>query len=359
MREAPLAPTPNIKLVSSSCAQANGSAAKINHANITVHNGASNIHAYGTGTKVSVDYAYLYSSGPASHGLHATGNGTIISRNIQHFSGGRRSPSFAGGSPAGHIFAYDSLAHTQNVGSATFHALGSIYANNIISLSEKAPALLMDGAQNATLVNCDCTAGLLGGAAIFSSAARTSGAQLVLRNTKITALGESTPGLWFGNTVVDVTIHSSTIETTSGILVAANTSQIAPGFDHYAGSNENPSLLPARVSVRVTESALEGDLVAYNGSYVSWSLSNYTYWTGGAYSGLADATFDVALDRTSNWTLTGAVRVQSFTDEDPALSNIWGGGFNLSYNASAALNGWLGEKEIALQGGGFAVAYSG
>ncbi len=46
----------------------------------------------------------------------------------------------------------------------------------------------MDGIQKAYLTNCETTAGLLGGVAIFSSATRTSGAILSLNSYKITVL---------------------------------------------------------------------------------------------------------------------------------------------------------------------------
>ena len=303
---------------------------------------------------VYVDNSWLYSSGPVSHGLYASGNGTIIGRNLQHFSGGIRSSSFSGDSPKGTVRVYDSIAHSAGVGSATYYALGEIYAENVLSRSDNGPVIFMDGNQNATLVNCDATAGLLGGVAIFSSMVRTSGASLKLQDSKITTLGSTMPGLWFGNTIINVVIESSELNTASGILLVANYSQITQDFDYYASYTDNNNLLPAEVFATVKESDLEGDLVAYNSSYISWTLTEYTSWTGAAYSGYGEAFFDIALDMTSNWTLTQTTIVQNLTDADSSLSNIKGNGNTLYYNASATSNGWLGAKTIALSGGGFA-----
>ncbi|KAE9364977.1 hypothetical protein N431DRAFT_353960 [Stipitochalara longipes BDJ] len=334
---------------------ANASTAHFDNVNITVHNGAANVYVYGADSVVYVKNSWLYSSGPVSHGVYASGNGTAYVSNVQHFSGGRRSSSFSGDSPAGYIHVSDSVAHTTGIGSATFYALGEIYANNVVALSENGPTIFMDGTQKAYLTNCETTAGLLGGVAIFSSQSRTSGAILSLNSSKITTLGATMPGLWFGNTIIDVSLYNTELVTASGILVVANYSQITQDFDYYASYLDNPNLLPALVSVKVEESTLTGDLVAYNSSSINWTLNSYSSWTGAAYSGYGKAYFDVHLDRTSSWKLTNTTSLQNFTNEDTTLSNIDSQGFNVYYNATAGLNGYLGGKTIALAGGGKAI----
>jgi hypothetical protein len=315
------------------------------------------VYVYGSDSVVYVDNSWLYSSGPVSHGVYASGNGTAYVSNIQHFSGGKRSSSFSGDSPAGYIHVSDSVAHTTGIGSATFYALGEIYATNVVAISENGPTIFMDGNQKAYLTNCETTAGLLGGVAIFSSQVRTSGAVLSLINSKITTLGSDMPGLWFGNTIIDVSLYASELITASGILVVANYSQITQDFDYYASYLDNSNLLPAEVTVEVAESTLVGDLVAYNSSSISWSLTSYSSWTGAAYSGFGDAYFDVYLDYTSNWTLTKTTTVQNLNDEDATFSNINSQGFGVYYNASAFLNGYLGGKTVALVGGGSAIPF--
>jgi hypothetical protein len=333
--------------------QANDSKAYLNNVNITTHNGAANLYVYGTGSVLYVDNAWLYSSGPVSHGVYASGNGTAYVSNIQHYSGGKRSSSFSGDSPAGYLHISDSVAHCAGIGSATFYALGEIHAINVVAISEQGPTAFMDGTQKAYLSNCETTAGLLGGVAIFSSMERESGAVLSLKNSKITTLG-SIPGLWFGNIIINVTLHASQLNT-SGVLVVANYSQITQDFDYYADYSQQPNLQPAEVYVDVQESSLVGDLVAYNSSFISWSLTSYSSWAGAAYTGYGEAYFDVHLDETSTWTLTNTTTVQNLTDIDTTLSNIYSGGFDIYYNASAILNEYLGGKTISLAGGGNAL----
>ncbi|KAI0474890.1 hypothetical protein GGR56DRAFT_485341 [Xylariaceae sp. FL0804] len=333
---------------------ANASTAELEHLNITVHNGAAGVYAYGDDTVVNITESWMYSSGPVSHGLYASGNGTIHGSNLAYYSGGKRSSAFSGDMPAGYIYVSDSVAHTAGVGSATFYALGWIIADNVVSISEQGPVVFMDSDQVANLTNCQGTAGLLGGVAIFSSAGRTSGAQLNLKDSSLNATGDTMPGLWFGNTIIDVTLDNSKLITASGILISANTSSITQDFNSYAGYDVNSAMEPAEVYATVSESNLEGDLVAYNKSVISMSLQSYTSWVGSAYSGFGDAYFDIALDKTSNWTLTNTTTVQNLTDAETTLSNIHSGGYTLYYNSSALLSSWLNGSTIALAGGGSA-----
>ena len=160
----------------------------------------------------------------------------------------------------------------------------------MVALSENGPTVFMDGSQKAYLTNCETTAGLLGGVAIFSSQQRESGAVLSLTSSKITTLGSTMPGLWFGNTIIQVLLYDSELVTESGILVVANFSQITQDFDYYADYSQQSNLAPAEVYVNVGESTLVGDLVAYNSSYISWSLASYSSWTGAAVS-ISQASF--------------------------------------------------------------------
>lgn len=285
-------------------------------------------------------------------GLYASGNATIYGSDISHFSGGRRSSSFSGDSPKGTIYVRDSIAHTQGIGSATFYALGEIFAENVVSISEQGPVVFMDGAQNVSLRNCDSTAGLLGGMAIFSSQVRQSGATIDVRDSKITTTATDIPGLWFGNTIVDVNLYNVEMITASDILIVANYSQITQDFDYYASFADNSALSPAEVYINVAESSLNGDLVSYNQSYIFWNLTSYSSWMGAAYSGYGVAFVDVELDANSNWTLTADSYVQNLTDADSHLANIFSAGYTVYYNSSALSNNWLANRTVMLSGGG-------
>ncbi|KAJ5798863.1 uncharacterized protein N7503_006368 [Penicillium pulvis] len=326
---------------------ANASVAYLDNINVTVHNGAANVYVYGNNSYAYVSDTTLYSSGPVSHGLYAAGYGTVIGKNLQHYSGAYRSSSFAGDSPKGYVYVYDSVAHTAGIGSAIFYGQGTVYAENIIGHAQKAPIAFLDGAQ-IDIHDSDLTAGLLAGAVIFSSGDRESGSSIAFTGSRLTVLPENGAGLWFGNVIASASLVRSHINTTSGILVAANYSQVTQDFTYFADSTA-----PAEATVSVSECDLTGDLVAYNGSSISWTLGNYSSWTGSAYSGYEKAYFSVSLDATSTWTLTRDTVLTNFTDTDTTFSNIHSKGFNLYYDSSAKGSQWLKGSTKKMNGGGF------
>jgi len=331
---------------------ANASTAVIKNSNITVHNGAANVYAFGTGTEAYVYDTSLYSSGPISHGLYASGNGTIYGYNIQHYSGGNRASSFSGDSPAGYIHVFDSVAHTAGVGSAICYTLGECHMTNVIGHAEKAPVLFADGIQLATLNNVDLTSDFLAGIIFFSSMTREAGAYLLLNESRLTVTAQDQPAMWWGNTIASAEIISSEINTASGILVLANRSQVTQDFDYFAGYEQNSDIESAEVIISVSESHLSGDIVAYNGSSISWSLSDYSTWTGSAYVVAGPAYLEVALDATSNWTLTKDTTLMNFTNADTTLSNVQSNGYTISYVSNSTANAWLKGNKVDLPGGG-------
>ncbi|PWY75208.1 hypothetical protein BO94DRAFT_210104 [Aspergillus sclerotioniger CBS 115572] len=326
---------------------ANESVAYFDHVNVTVHNGAAKVYSYGNNTYVSISDSTLYSSGPVSHGLYAAGYGTVVGRNLEHYSGAYRSSSFAGDSPRGYVYVYDSVAHTAGIGSAIIYGQGTVYAENIIGYAEKAPIAFLDTAQ-IDIHDSDLTAGLLAGAVIFSSGTRGSGSEINFTNTRLTVLPDTAAALWFGNVIASSHIASTTINTTSGILVIANHSQVTQDFSYFADSTA-----AAEATITVSESDMTGDLVAYNGSSISWSLTEYSSLTGTAYSGYGTSFFAVSLDATSTWILTNDTVVNNLMDSDTTLSNVNSAGYPLYYDSSASSNGWLNGTTKKITGGGY------
>ncbi|OOG00246.1 hypothetical protein ASPCADRAFT_502621 [Aspergillus carbonarius ITEM 5010] len=326
---------------------ANASVAYFDHVNVTVHNGAANVYSYGNNTLVSISDSTLYSSGPVSHGLDAAGYGTVVGRNLAHYSGAYRSSSFAGDSPQGYVYVYDSVAHTAGIGSAIIYGQGTVYAENILGYAENAPIAFLDTAQ-IDIHDSDLTAGLLAGAVIFSSATRGSGSEINFTNSRLTVLPDTAAALWFGNVIASAHIASTIIHTTSGILVIANSSQVTQDFRYFAESTA-----AAEATITVSESDLTGDLVAYNGSSICWSLTEYSSWTGTAYSGDGPSFFAVSLDATSTWILTNDTVVTNLTTSDPTLSNVNSAGYTLYYDASASANRWLNGTTMKIPGGGY------
>jgi hypothetical protein len=121
---------------------------------------------------------------------------------------------------------------------------------------------------------------------------------------------------------------------------------------HSAGPEQNSAILPAEVTLSVTESPITGDLIAYNGSTINIKFSQFSSWAGAARWGYGTAYVDVSLDQSSNWTLTGDSKVNVLRDSNTHLTNIFSQGHSISYNSSAKGNSWLDHRTIRLSGGG-------
>ncbi|KAL2844856.1 hypothetical protein BJX68DRAFT_269392 [Aspergillus pseudodeflectus] len=333
---------------------ANNSRIHLSDVNITTHNGAANVFAYGTDTVAYIDNAWLYSSGPTSHALYAAGNGTVHGKNIHTFSGGNRCSAFSGDTPAGYVYVEDSIAHTTGIGSAIGFAVKHLNFTNVIGYAEQAPVLFTIGEGEAVATNCDLTGGLLGGAVTFSISKDTQAYpfELTLVNTKLKVLGDG-PGLWYGSVYANTYVQSSQILAESGILAVANFSTITEAFNFYTGYETSGNIVATADSrVYVEESALSGDLVAYNGSTLGFSFKEHSYWSGRAYIGYGDAELGVSLDKTSIWNVTGNTALKNFTNADTSFSNVKSNGFSITYDRHAPANKALKGKTIKLAGGG-------
>ncbi|RAL08056.1 uncharacterized protein BO97DRAFT_437951 [Aspergillus homomorphus CBS 101889] len=251
------------------------------------------------GTYVSITHSRLYSSGPVSHSLYAGDYGTIVGRNLRHYSGGYRSSAFAGDSPQGYVYVYDSIAHTAEVGSAIIYGQATVKAENVAGYAERAPIAFLDSA-TVRIAHSNLTAGLLAGVVTFSSDARTADSEVTVTDSRMTVLPADAPALWFGNVVASAALTRTTSDTASNILIVANYSQVTQDFSYFAASTA-----PADATVTVAQSDLRGDLVAYDGSAVRW-----------------------------------------------ALGNVYAAGFTLYYDGNATANAWFGGKTVSLARGG-------
>lgn len=105
------------------------------------------------------------------------------------------------------------------------------------------------------------------------------------------------------------------------------------------------------MTLTISESPITGDLVAYNGSTIDIAFKHRSSWTGAAKWGYGSASIDVHLDASSNWTLTGDSKLDTFRNADKNLENVFSEGYSIYYNASAEGNSWI-TGTVKLKGGG-------
>ncbi|CAI7664031.1 unnamed protein product [Penicillium viridicatum] len=114
-------------------------------------NGTPSLYTHSTDTTVTATNSWLYSSGPVSNGLYASGNGTISTHNVARYSGSKYSSSFSGDSPKGDSYVCDSVAHSAGIGSATYYALETIEAYNVLSGSKYGQVIFLSRRSRRTL----------------------------------------------------------------------------------------------------------------------------------------------------------------------------------------------------------------
>jgi hypothetical protein len=99
------------------------------------------------------------------------------------------------------------------------------------------------------------------------------------------------------------------------------------------------------------DETLTGDLTTDSISSITATLKNGTSLTG--YINSAALT----LDATNSWHVTGNSYLSTLTDANglssATITNLYGNGYTVYYNASLAGNSWLGGKTYTLNGGGY------
>ncbi|KAL4776534.1 hypothetical protein BDW60DRAFT_176598, partial [Aspergillus nidulans var. acristatus] len=71
------------------------------------------------------------------------------------------------------IYIEDSVAHTTGIGPAIDFAVKHVDLTNVVGYAEQSPAFFTIGEGHAVAINCDLTAGFLGGAVLFSISKQT------------------------------------------------------------------------------------------------------------------------------------------------------------------------------------------
>ena len=293
----------------------------------------------GASSRLFLDNAWLYSSGPGAPGVLASGKATAFLQRIRAFSGGARSSIFAGSEPGGALNVSYATARTTGVGSPCFWPVGQINAEGVICETEKSPMLVMDGASFAKIRAGSAIASALAATVVYNSGNRTEGALLDLDEMELTVTGRDMPGLWFGNTIATAFLNYVELYSYSKQLVVANRSIVAPTFDRFVGpeASGGANIQPAIVDVHVKNSQLVGDIVALQGSTINLFLGEGTTLTGSVYTDSSNATVNVRIQSGARWIMTDRSEVGELQNDDASHKNIVTNGHNLVATVSQVI----------------------
>ncbi len=285
----------------------------------------------GTGSRLSLENAWLYSSGPAARAISLIGHSIAALRHVNAYTGGARSSIFATDASGGALNITSATAHTAGIGSACFLPASQINADSVACETEKAPMLLMDGSGYARLHEVTGIAGRLAPIVAYTSGNRSEGGLIYLDSVDLAATGSDMPALWFGNTVATVYLDHVSLTVPSQLLVVANRSIIAPELDRFVGQEaaSNYTIQPAIADVYITHSRLVGNIIALRDSQINLHLGEGSSLVGSISTDGSNAVVNVRLTNTARWTMTDRAEVGRLYNEDPTMRNIVTNGHSL------------------------------
>lgn len=331
----------------------NGSSLTISNSYISSNSDGSNaIYSTGFGTTI---YAYnitLNTTMDSSRGLDATQMGFIYTRNATITTYGNHCGAFANDRGTGVIVVDGATVNTYGSGSPVVYSTGNITASSVIGTAHGSSAIVVEGANNATLTNCS----LIGegnlvqpyGVMLYQSTsgdAQDGTAILNMTGGSIHYTGNSGPLFYVTNTVSEIHIRNVTLDFSTGSLIKASD-------DQWGKSGSNGGMLTFVSSNQF----LSGDIFCGNISSISLSLNQSSSLIGAINSDNNASYIQFSLDTSSTWNVTGTSYISSIVVDDTKFSNIYGNGYNVYYLSNN--NTWLGGKTYSLQNGGNLIAYS-
>ncbi len=167
-----------------------------------------------------------------------------------------------------------------------------------------------------------------------ATAATGGGVMITLDAVDFTTTAADMPALWFGSGAsVTAYLDHTRLTAASGVVVAANRSQVARTFDRFDDS-ATTSIAPT-ADLYVTNSRLVGDIVAVQDSTINLNLGPGSTLVGTVRTDSSNATVNVRLTSGARWTMTANARVGSLTtdagsgDAAAAMNNVVTNGHRL------------------------------
>jgi hypothetical protein len=296
--------------------------------------GANTVFAYGSSAAITLSGATVKATGAYSHGLMASGGGTITATNTTVATQGHNSAALATDRGSGTItFAGGSLS-TTGTDAPLIYSTGSITATNTTGTATTAEAVVVEGSNAVTLANSTLT-GKKNGVMLyqsFSGDAQVGTSQFTMTGGSLTATGGD--AFYVKNTKATVLLKGGAkITESSGKLIDA----VGSGIVTFTAQGET----------------LTGNVVTDNTSSAIVLLEDSSSLTG-----MIDKAA-LTLDSSSKWIVTANSTVTTLKGaviSGDEVTNIVGNGHNVYYSKSSSANSYLGGKTYKLADGGELIA---
>ncbi len=307
--------------------------------------GANGVFATGPGAEITLSKLSIKATGGGGHGVMASGGGSLTLTDVDMITGpGANSAAIATDRGGGTITVKRVTTITSGRDAPGIYSTGTIVAEGATIKGTAAEAAVIEGRNSISLTNCTLSGAAKCGVMIYQSFSGDAPG----RNGTFTMSGGSLtttagPLFYVSNTRGVITLKGVQAAASSGTLLNASA-----GRWGRSGSNGGQAIFTA------DGETLTGNLTRDSISSITATLQNGTTLTG-SIKGAA-----LTLDATSKWNVTGDSLLTSLADPNgvsgTTITNIYGNGHDVRYDASLPANKWLEGKTYALANGGHLIS---
>jgi hypothetical protein len=303
--------------------------------------GANGAFAAGLGAEISLSKVTIKATATGGHGVMATGGGSVTLTDVDITTGpGANSAAIATDRGGGTITVTRGTMVTSGRDAPGIYSTGTIIVNGATIKGTAAEAAVIEGSNSIILTNCTLSGAAKCGVMIyqsFSGDAQGRKGTFTMNGGSLTTTAG--PLFFVSNTKGVITLKGVNVAAASGMLVNASA-----GRWGRSGSNGGNALFTADGEI------LTGNLACDSISSITATLQNGTTLTG-SVKGAA-----LTLDSTSKWNVTEDSSLTALTDPNGvsgmSITNIYGNGHEVRYDANLPANKWLENKTYALANGG-------
>jgi hypothetical protein len=292
--------------------------------------GANGVFAYGSGSVTMSDDTVIC-TGEYAHGIMCSGGGTINATNVYSTSAGGSSSVIATDRGGGTINVTGGTYIAGGSNSAAIYSTGTISCNGTVLTANGAEAIVLEGANNATLTNCTTksTKNKWGSLIYQSMSGDASGAIGTLTFNSGTFTYTGTNGGLFYNTndTAKIYLNGVTINNSCDTLVR---SILGSWGGSSATSGGNTYLI-------CSGQTISGLIYADANSEVTLELKSSSTYSGRVNTENKAKKAVVTLDSSSSWSLTGNTYLTSLSNANTSNSNITSNGYKLYVNGTQVL----------------------
>ena len=311
----------------------NGATLTITNSDISSNGSHANaVFSYGTGTTVNISDSTITTSGNNSGGIMTTGGGTMNAENLTVNTSGNSSAAIRSDRGGGDVNVTGGTYSTTGVGSPAIYSTADIDVTDATLSSSSSEGVVVEGANSVSLTDTDLTA---------SNTVQNSDNTDVYKGVMIyqSMSGDADQG------TASFSMDGGTFTNENGSLFyVTNTTATIDLNDVTIVNNDDDVLLTIQqdgwgtsgsnggnVTFTATDQDLTGSITVDSASYLNYTLTGDSNYTGSINTSGSEGTVVVTVDEGSTWTLDGDTYITGLTNNGTIDTN----GYTLYVNGTA------------------------